>query len=173
MKMQLWHLVGAVALLWCYVQQKTILSWKELAKTWDVLSFTLIWRHYADTFIQNGERPADCQCYKRHQKAVVEALIHCPESIWHPWYPWISAIFFFTLKRKQYPANHCVFKYRNNQNKHLITRRWRKPRWLFESWYFLPWGGCSFCFRKVYTSQPGRKAFYYFIKIDFNVICKL
>lgn len=47
---------------------------------------------------QQWLKPADCQSYKRHRKAVVEALIHCPESIGHACCPWISDILFHTKK---------------------------------------------------------------------------
>lgn len=84
---------------------------------------------------QQWLKPAHCQCYKRPRKAVVKALILCPESIWHACYPWISAIFFFHTKKKTISINRCVSKDKNNQNKHLITRWRRKKDWLFESWH--------------------------------------
>lgn len=60
----LWNENAIMTFSWCYssplspfcTAEKAFLSCKGLAKTWDVLSFTLIRRHYADTLIQNGER---------------------------------------------------------------------------------------------------------------------
>lgn len=89
---------------------------------------------------QQWLKPADCQSYKRHRKAVVEALIHRPESIGHACCPWISDILFHT-KKKTISSKCLCFHQKNNQNEHLITKWRRKTHWLFESWYFLPRGG--------------------------------